>query len=110
MNITTGPLTPVTPGNASEVAPPETILEEAQRLVYGPRCDDYGHPADDYAKVALIWTAILGVPVTAKQAALCMVGVKLAREVHRPKRDNLTDGAGYFAVAARIQGRIDGTE
>lgn len=88
----------------------ETILEEAQRLVYGARNDDYGHPADDYAKVAMIWTAILGVEVTAKQAALCMVGVKIAREVHRPKRDNLVDLAGYAAVAARIQGRADGTE
>lgn len=88
----------------------ESILEEAHRLVYGDRHDDYGHPADDYEKVAAIWAVILEQPVTAKQAALCMVGVKLARELHRPKRDNLVDLAGYAAVAARIEGRLAGTE
>lgn len=87
-----------------------TILEEAQALVYGERQDAYGHPADDYARTALIWTAILGVDVTAKQAALCMVAVKLSRECHRPSRDNLVDGAGYFAVAARIENRLAGSE
>lgn len=88
----------------------ETVLQEAQRLVYGNRCDDYGHPADDYDRVARLWAVILEAPVSAKQAALCMVAVKIARECHRPKRDNRVDGAGYFAVVDRIQNRIDGFE
>jgi hypothetical protein len=89
----------------------ECILDEAKRLVYGDRCNDYGHPADDYAKVAKIWTGILlpklkeGVEITPVDAALCMVGIKIAREANRPKRDNLVDGAGYFAVIERIRQR-----
>lgn len=90
--------------------PAETVLEEAGRLVYGDRQEAYGHPADDYERTALIWSAILGFPVTAKQAALCMVGVKLSREAHRPGRDNRVDGAGYFAVCDRIENRAAGLE
>jgi hypothetical protein len=88
----------------------ETILEEAQRLVYGDRHEAYGHPADDYGRTALMWSAILGVEVTAKQAALCMCAVKISREVRQPARDNLVDLAGYAACAARIEARAAGTE
>lgn len=74
----------------------ESILEEAHRLVHGDRGEDYGHPYDDFSRTAKIWSAILGVDVTPQQVALCMVGLKISREVHRPKRDNRVDGAGYF--------------
>lgn len=74
----------------------ETILQEAQRLVHGDRGADYGHPLDDFAKTALIWSAVLGVDVQPEQVALCMVGVKISREVNKPKRDNRVDGCGYF--------------
>jgi hypothetical protein len=74
----------------------ETITEEAGRIVNGARQGDYGHPADDFARTGRIWAAILGVPeVTPEQVGLCMVGVKLSREVNKPKRDNRVDIAGY---------------
>lgn len=88
----------------------ETILEEAQRIVYGPREQAYGHPAEDYERVAALWSVILDTPVSPAQAALCMVAVKIARECHRPGRDNLVDGAGYFAVVDRIRRREAGLE
>jgi hypothetical protein len=74
---------------------PETILLEAQRLVHGDRGADYGHPLEDFSRTALIWSAILGVEVTAEQVGLCMIGVKLSRQCNRPKRDNMVDAAGY---------------
>jgi hypothetical protein len=43
--------------------------------------------------------------ISTAEAALCMVGIKMAREVNRPKRDNRVDGAGYFAVVDRIRER-----
>lgn len=85
-----------------ETKKPETILEEAQRLVYGERNADYGHPRDDFARSAAMWTALLGHAITPHQVAMCMVAVKLSREVNRPKRDNRTDGAGYFACLERL--------
>jgi len=74
----------------------DSALLEAHGLVHGNRQVDYGHPLDDFTKTATIWSAILGTPVSPEQVALCMVGVKISREVNRPKRDNRVDGAGYF--------------
>ncbi|MCK4625059.1 MAG: hypothetical protein KAV00_07100 [Phycisphaerae bacterium] len=92
----------------ADAAREKTILQEAQDLVYGDRNDDYGHPVEDFAKTAKIWTGILlpklkeGMEVSTKEVALCMVGVKISREVNKHKRDNCTDGAGYFATAQMI--------
>jgi hypothetical protein len=80
----------------------ETVLEEAQRLVYGDRGAAYGHPLDDYTRTARIWSAILGIEVTAEQAVLCMIGVKISRECNQGKRDNRTDMAGYAECLERI--------
>ena len=76
------------------------ILEEANSLVYGERQKDYGHPLDDFAKTAKMWEAILGVNVTVEQVGLCMIAVKISRQLNRPKRDNLVDAAGYAATVA----------
>jgi len=79
------------------------IADLAASLVDGDRQADYGHPLDDFTRTALIWTAILGHEVTAEQVALCMVGVKIAREVHVPKTDNVVDGVGYFLTLAMVR-------
>lgn len=83
----------------------DNILEEADRLTAGDRNNDYGHPADDFAKTALIWSAILGIEVTPEQVGLCMVGVKLSRQTHKPTRDNLVDGCGYLRCVEMIRER-----
>lgn len=80
----------------------ETILQEAQRLVYGDRGADYGHPLDDFARTAAMWSAILGAPVTAEQVGLCMIAVKISRQCNRAKRDNMTDAAGYAATVQMV--------
>lgn len=82
---------------------PHDIATYAADLVTGPRGNDYGHPLDDFSRAALIWSAILGCEVTAEQVALCMVGVKIAREVHKPKPDTVVDGVGYFLTLAMVR-------
>lgn len=81
----------------------ESILEEAKRIVHGDRGENYGHPLEDFSRTAKIWSAILGIDVQPEQVALCMVGVKISREVNRPKRDNIVDGAGYFETLDMVK-------
>lgn len=73
----------------------ESILAEAERLVTGDRNGAYGHPHEDFTRTAKIWSGILGFDVSPEQIGLCMIGLKLSREVHRHKHDNLVDMAGY---------------
>lgn len=80
----------------------ESILEEALRLTRGDRNDDYGHPLEECERIAKFWSIVLGVTVKAEQVPLCMIGLKISREMHRPKRDNRTDIAGYADVLERI--------
>lgn len=75
---------------------------EAIKLVDGDRQSDYGHPLDNWGGTAKIWSVILSkklkADITAEEAALCMVGVKLSREAFKPNFDNRVDGCGYFRV------------
>lgn len=94
----------------TDLLPRESVLQEAQRLVYGDRQDAYGHPYDDYTRTARMWEAILGLSpykITPRIACLMMAAVKISREVNAPKRDNLTDLAGYAACAQMCAERAD---
>ena len=35
-------------------------------------------------------------PITPEEAIMCMITLKLSREMNIHKKDNLVDGAGYF--------------
>jgi hypothetical protein len=79
------------------------IALEAVSLVFGDRQDSYGHPFDDFTRTGRMWAAILGLDeVTPEQVALCMVALKLSREAHRHKRDNLVDAVGYVLTLDRV--------
>lgn len=84
----------------------ETILEEAQRIVNGPRRETYQHPYDDHTALGRVWAGILSkhlrqdVPdLPAHVVSMMMVGVKVIREVGIHGRDNLVDVAGYAYCA-----------
>lgn len=89
----------------------ETICEEADRLVSSDRNDDYGHPFFDFSRTGRMWGAVLSEwakktngdqPVPPELVPLCMVCVKISRQVNHPKRDNLSDGAGYFKTCDMV--------
>lgn len=81
----------------------ETVLAEADRIIHGDRKTTYGEVQESFTRIALIWGAILGQPVTATQVALCMIGLKIIREVNKTQRDNLVDIAGYSGLAAVLE-------
>lgn len=87
----------------------ESILLEAERLTNGDRQQSYGHPLDDFTVTGRMQAAILSrwlgrhVPdLPAEISVLLMEPVKISRELHRPKRDNRTDGAGYWNLVQKI--------
>jgi hypothetical protein len=87
----------------------ETVLEEAERLVCGGRNEDYGHPKDDFACIALMWNAYIGkrmmrAPsrIEPRDVAMMMIMLKVAREANRAKRDSIVDIAGYCRCAERL--------
>lgn len=78
--------------NEIKYVPP---LIHAQFLINADRQRDYSHPLDDYTRTSGIWNEMLGLDVDAREAMLCMIGVKLSRESHRHTYDNCVDIAGY---------------
>lgn len=85
----------------------ETILEEAQRLVYGPRQASYGHPFDDFSRTGRLWGAILGIEdISPEKVALCMAALKASRLVESPSHhDSQVDLAGYAGTYALVRER-----
>ena len=90
----------------------ETVLEEAQRLIFGARQASYGHPFDDFSKTGQMWGAILSewrkssaANVPPELVALCQIAVKISREVNATKRDNIVDMAGYAGTLALVRER-----
>lgn len=79
-----------------------TILEEASSVVDGDREKTYGHPSLNFARTAVLWSVVFGHPVSLEQVALCMACLKIAREVHEPKRDNLVDLVGYIRCIEKM--------
>lgn len=82
----------------------ETICQEADRLVSHDRGNDYGHPLEDFSRTGSLWAPILSEwakmtdgeePVSPELVGLCMIALKISREINRPKRDNRVDIAGY---------------
>jgi hypothetical protein len=82
-----------------------TVLEEAALLVNdgGDRNDSYDHPYPNFSKIAKTWEVVLGCTVTPRQVALCMIGMKLVRESHKAKRDNIVDIIGYARCIERLE-------
>jgi hypothetical protein len=81
------------------------VLLEAHALINTERQADYGPPPVCFERIAAMWSAYLAHTVTAKDAAICMALLKLGREAHRHKADNLLDAAGYIGLAADLSAR-----
>ena len=72
------------------------LASEAVRLVTGDRQTAYAHPKVNFQRIADLWSPILGIEVTPEQVALCSVQIKIAREIHAHKADNVIDAIGYL--------------
>ncbi|NIM50415.1 MAG: hypothetical protein GTO22_14390 [Gemmatimonadales bacterium] len=84
------------------------VLEEAASVVDGPRQHDYGSPKLNHTRLADAWNGYLlgrdlyARPLTPRDICNMMVLLKVMREAHRPKRDNLVDIAGWARNAEMV--------
>ena len=86
-----------------EPSPGESILEEAQRLIHGPRNKNYGHPRDNFRDTAALFSGYLGMEITDIDVANLMILLKVARVKGTGyHRDSFTDIAGYAGCVERI--------
>lgn len=73
----------------------ESVLTEAERIINGDRRQDYGTAEESFGRIAALWGATLGIPITGEQVCLCMIQLKIARYVNGRQRDSIVDIAGY---------------
>lgn len=89
---------------------PETVLDEAQRLVNGPKQTDYGPPELNFKRLADLWNAYIqnrtdpSAPIQSWEVADLFILHKLARNQQSQIRDTYVDIIGYAYCGARCAG------
>lgn len=82
------------------------LLTEAAKLISGDRARQYGDAAAAWDKVAALWSAFLGVPISAVDALHMMALLKVSRaQTGRHHPDNWVDLLGYSALAGEVAGK-----
>lgn len=78
------------------------ILEAARVCVCGEREQDYGTPENSFGLIGQLWTVYMGTLFTAKDVAMMLALLKVARIKYGDKADSFVDLAGYAACAGEI--------
>ena len=91
------------------------ILEAARKCVCGEREEDYGTPENNFKNIARLWNAYLRAahpdaiivkgssnPIKAKDVAMMMALLKIARIASGNNPDSFVDLAGYAACGGEI--------
>ena len=87
------------------------VLEDAAGLVNGVRNAAYDEPFQNFARIAGLWSAYLGLPINATDVAILNLLQKVGRLMHTPDHwDSWVDLAGYAACGADVAGATTPTE
>lgn len=81
----------------------KTVLQEANELIYGDRAAAYGPVTVSFERIAKFWEVILETKITAEQVGLCMIALKMSRQISKAGRDNVVDIAGYAGCIAKME-------
>ena len=85
----------------------DEILTTAETLINGDRAKDYGDAAENFQRIADLWSPILGVDVSATQVALALTQLKVARLItSNGHTDSWVDAAGYIALGGEIATKL----
>lgn len=79
------------------------ILDTARKYVTRDRAATHGEAEDTFGRIAALWSADLGIEITALDVARLMVLLKMARaKTNAAHTDNWIDAAGYAAIAGEL--------
>jgi len=73
------------------------------------RGNDYGDYRVSFTAMATVWTVLLGSKLSAgssvspSDVGLLMAALKLVREAHKHKDDNLVDAVGYLSIVSKLE-------
>jgi hypothetical protein len=87
---------------------PKGILETAIEITSGDRRRDYDKATPNHERIATLWNAYLECRkhpedmISASDAAIMMILLKIARGAYTPTRDSAVDIAGYARCWAQI--------
>lgn len=87
----------------------DTVLDEAKKIIYGQRQDDYGSLKDSFERIASLWSAYLNYPVNVNDVTNMMILLKVSRSAEHTEtfqRDSYVDIAGYAACLERIHSDV----
>ena len=94
----------------NEKPSPKSIIEEALEIIEGDREQTYGSPDVNLKRIAFFWqtnlankTRLNDIEITAEDVCWMMVLMKLSRQLHKSKRDNMVDAIGYIALIDKIR-------
>ena len=80
----------------------KSVLLEAEGLVNGPRAKAYDSPEKNFERIAAIAKVLIRRHITPSECVMVLIAVKLARESHMHKRDNIVDACGYLEILERV--------
>jgi hypothetical protein len=85
------------------------ILAAAEQCISYDRQASYGSAEDSLGSIAALWSADLGIPITAVDVARLMVLMKMARaKANYAHTDSWVDAAGYAALAGEMATKTPG--
>lgn len=81
----------------------DEVLDTAKAYICGPREETYGSAADNFGRIARLWSVYLSAPVTASDVACMMILLKMSRLNTTPDHmDSWVDIAGYAACGGEV--------
>lgn len=81
----------------------DNVKQTEHLAILAEREHEYGDAATNHTRIAALWTAYLGQPVSAHDVAMCMILVKVSRAKAGRREDNYTDVAGYAEIGRRLR-------
>lgn len=83
------------------------LLHDTADLIDGIKAKEYGDPDISFRNIAIMWSTYLGVPISQMDVGLMMVLLKVVRNNHKHKKDNLVDICGYAALVGSYEDELE---